>query len=247
MEVIYDIAVGLVSSAIYFILGVIAHKLYIMFIERNQRTLWKMFDSRNALAVRLTIRQGPLPTSTPRTSMAEVAALAELLPTFKQLGLKYELVTDGAESILKHYRNILTIGGPNANELTAALVHTYKNVWPVKILTDPVGFEVGNKTYAPVYTESHDTILSDYALLACIRENESDSSAKAYMMVMGCRGYGTRGAIASIHSKELISLYRKYGLPKSFVAIIKTDISHDELRTHVEEFFPLRMEKNTHT
>lgn len=245
MDVLYDIFIGIVSSVLYFVLGIAAHKVYLKIQEHRKSAILETFDKRSKLAIRLSIRQGPLPTSTPRTSIAEVTSLLELLPIFKQLGIRTEIATDSADSIMKHYQNILTIGGPAANDVTALLTQKYSTIWPIKLVDNATGYEVGTKKYAPVYSEDGTTLISDYALIGMFHEKSADKNAKTCMMVMGCRGYGTQGCVASIQSKELISLYKKSRCPKSFVAIIKVNIDKENFHTHVAEFFPLLIERSS--
>lgn len=239
MDVLYDITISLISSSVYFILGVIAHKVFIKFLEYRRYTIWKTFNNKNDLGIRLSIRPGPFPTSTPRTSVAEVTALAELLPIFKKMGIKAEIATESAEIVFKHYQNILAIGGPTANDVTANLIQKYDTFLPIKLVENPIGFEVGNKKYAPIYSSDGSNLVSDYALLALFQEKKPDKNYKTNLIVMGCRGIGTQGCISSIQSKELIDLYKNSNRPKSFVAIVKVDVKNDELCSHIVEFFPL--------
>lgn len=220
-------------------LGFVAHKVCIKILECRRDVIWKTFNNKSKVGIRLSIRPGPFPTSTPRASVAEVTLLAEVIPIFKRMDVKTEIATDSAETVMRHYQNILAIGGPVANDVTAILTKKYDALLPIKIADDPVAFEVGNKKYTPVYSDDGANLVTDYALLALIKEKKSDKNYKTSMIVMGCRGSGTRGCLTSIQSKELIKLYKNYNCPESFAAIVKVDIKNDEFSTHIAEFFPL--------
>ena len=238
MTVIYDIIIGIVSSLAYFILGVLAHKLLLYASERNRGIVFGVFEKKEKLGIRMSIRSGPKATSTPRVSIAEVSALTELIPVLKMIGQKFELTSETSSYIMKHYNNILAIGGTKANDVTKMVYERYQHIWPVRINED-TGFEVGAKLYSSVYSDDGTKLLTDYGLVALIKEKSGDKAEKNVMLVMGYRGYGTEGAVKCLQSKEFVKIYNRYKKPQRFMAIVKVDFREDGMETSIVEFFPL--------
>lgn len=237
MTVLYDIIIGVVSSLAYFVLGVIAHKLLMRTRERSRGIVWGLFEKKQKLGIKMSIRQGPKVTSTPRVSIAEVSALTELIPALKMTGQEFELTVEPSDYVLKHYNNILAIGGTKANDVTKNVYENYKHIWPVRIKED-AGFEVGARLYSPVYSDDGTKLLTDYGLVALIKEKNRDKVEKTVMLVMGYRGYGTEGAVKCLQSKEFAKIYNRYKKPSKFMAIVKVDFG-EETETKIVEFFPL--------
>lgn len=241
MIFLYDLIINLITSAISFVFGFVFHKIVRKYKECSKAVIWKIFENSNEVAICLSIRKGPLPSSTARTSIEEVTGLIEVISVFKSMGIRYNIITENVDNVLRQYKNILSVGGPRANITTELLMNKYKDFIPVKFLDESVGFEVGHKVYRTIYNEDKTKVLADYAMIVSIREKEKSEKLKSRIIAFGCRGYGTCGSLECIQSKEMIDIYIKYHKPDSFVAIIKVVIEKDGIHTHVEEFFSLNI------
>ena len=239
LDTVFNIIIGLISNFIFFALGAIFHKIWLRTKQVEKNEIWRML-SNDKLVIALSIRDGTNTTSTPRASIAEVIALTEILPVFKQLNINFKIVDNYSNVLLQDYNNFLSIGGPNANHLTSVILKKYNNKLPIKILLSPAGFEIGNKKYETVYSADNSKIEIDYAAVLVICDKSDEHTIKNNIVIMGCRGYGTQGGVLSISNKELIKKHKRYKRNKSFVAIIKVEIGENGLlHTKVEDFFPL--------
>lgn len=230
-----SILLNLASSLIWFIMGYMVHRLIDEFRNRGKTKILNKYHKAETVAIVLSTRSGPYITSTLRTSLPEVNALINVILYFQKLKLQYRIVYDEPVSIIQNYSNILSIGGFYANQMSAFLLERYKDRIPVKLHDKPVSYEVGNKTYSPEYSEDGKKLLADYALILVICPDEN--VAGMYILVSGCRGYGTQEGVRCLTDKVLLE--RQIRDIKSFVAIVRVDCQTGKYTSTIKEFYLL--------
>ncbi len=240
---IYDIVISLFCTLISFIFGVLAHKTIDSWRQHGKTAIWEVLKNGNDLAIALTMREGPNSTSTPRATLAEVLALADILPTLQRLSINYSIINDNLNYKLSSPSNLLCIGGAKANAVTAKLLAHYGKTLPIKITSDPFSIIIGEKQYVTEYTDDKSQIAADYGVVLVVCEQGSTGKQKCRIAAFGGRGFGTRGAIQSLAAPDLVKRFKRYSKNNSFLAIIRVSGDSDEPTTSVEEFYPLDIYK----
>lgn len=121
----FNVLFGILGNLGFFILGLILNRIISFFKQCGKNKIWKIFSGKKII-IALSIRSGPLPTSTPRVSIAEVIALTEILPIFRNLKIDFKIVDKYSDIFLRDYDNLLSIGGPSVNIFTDTILKTYE-------------------------------------------------------------------------------------------------------------------------
>ncbi len=239
MTPIYDVIINLGCTLISFLFGIFVHKALIKLTQSGKMAIWKVLKNENDLSIALTMRDGPHTTSSPRTTFAEVLALADILPILQQLSVNYNIVNDNDDYKINSPSNLLCIGGEKANVVTAKLFAQYGKSIPIRIEKDPFSIVVGEKKYSTEYSENHSHIVADYGVVLVICHQDGVGKNKCRIAAFGGRGFGTRGAVQSLSSPDLIKRFKRYSKNNSFLAIIRISGDNDEIHTSVQDFYPL--------
>ncbi len=234
MDMIYDLAINLLCT----VCGAAATKLWALWKSQGRLMIWNVLKNGNPLSIAMTMRDGQSITSTPRVTLAEVIVLADVLPILSQLNVKYEIISSKDYKIT-NATNLLCIGGPKANPITASLFAQYGNSFPIKIELDPFSIVVGEKRYTTEYTTDNQKILADYGVVLVICSTGSTGKQNCKIAAFGGRGFGTRGTVQSLSSNDLIKRFKRYPKNKSFLAVIRVTEENDEFQTSVQDFYPL--------
>lgn len=239
MTPIYDVLINLGCSLLSFVFGIFAHEALVKWKQSGKMTIWKVLKNESDLSIALTMRDGPHTTSSPRTTFAEVLALADIPPILQRLSVNYSIVSDNDNYRINSLSNLLCIGGTKANAVTAKLFEHYGKSIPIRIENDPFSIIVGEKTYTTEYSENHSYIVADYGIVLVICHQDDAGKNKCRIATFGGRGFGTRGAVQSLSSPDLIKRFKRYSKNNSFLAIIRISGDNDEIHTSVQDFYPL--------
>lgn len=245
---------GVISSGIWAIILAILASSW-TFASNNYRkkkkyVIWSKIDKKKELAIMMSLRDGAHPTSTKRTSLSEAIALADIIPIYKELKLKYKILPEYHKDILTNYSYILSMGGPTANKLTKEclskyhipVVLRYKSENP-EARTTQVGIQYGDILYSPIYSDDSKNVSTDYSLIIAIFEKTSENQHTyidgAKIIVVGCHGFGTRGAIECLQSKELAKKFKQFD-ENSFVAIVECNVlSNGNIKSKIKQFIAI--------
>ncbi len=239
MTPIYDVLINLGCTLFSFLCGVLAPKVLIKWKQYGKMVIWNVLKNGNDLSIALSMRDGPHATSTPRATLAEVLALADLLPIIQQLSINYNIVNDNDNYRISSLSNLLCIGGEKANVVTAKLLAQYGKSLPIRITREPFSIIVGEKKYITEYSRDHSHIVTDYGVVMVICDRDDEGKDKCRIVAFGGRGFGTRGAIQCLSSTDLIKRFKRYSKNKSFLAVISISGDNDEIQTSVTDFYPL--------
>lgn len=235
----YDVAINLGSAVLFFLLGIFVQYIIRVWRQRGKRAIWKLLNNGKDLSIALTTRDGPELTSSPRATFDEVLALTGAFSILQQMPIKYSLIDDNETFRVNPAVNILSIGGEKANKISSRIWNEYSQNLPVRIERDPYSVVIGEKRYTTEYADDEKRIVADYGvvLVVCTRDNLGKMVCR--MVAFGLRGFGTRGAVQSISSREMIKRFRRHSKTDSFVAVVRITENNEEIRSTVEEFYPL--------
>ena len=239
MTPIYDIIINLSCTLFSFLCGILAHKALIKWKQRGKMVIWNVLKDGNDLPIALSMREGPYTTSTPRAALAEVLALADILPMLQQLSINYNIISDNNNFRINSSPTLLCIGGKKANAVTARFLAQYCSSLPIKIEDNPFSIIVGGRKYTTEYSDNHSNIVADYGVVLVICNKDSEGKNKCRIAAFGGRGFGTRGAVQCLSITGIVKRFKRYSKNNSFLAIICIRGDNDEIRTSVEEFYPL--------
>jgi hypothetical protein len=179
----------------------------------------------NDLTIAITTRAGDGQTSGTRASFREVDALIALIPTLSQLRIKYTVIESSGDLVGKGEvtgKDILLLGGPNANELTKKALAKLAPKVTLETTGDPPTMKLFGRLYELQYSADGRDIDETYGLV--IKTNNPfnrDSSGLTATLVLGLSGLGTSAAARLLVDEHLIKQLSMPGPPFDFAAVVR--------------------------
>jgi hypothetical protein len=234
-----DFLINLAAGVALLVLGYASRRSVLVVKTRNERRLWRALRSNVELKVAITTRPGPLNRSTPRVSLNEVRVLTGVIPTLLRLRIRYSLIDSFVRDIsVAAHCNLLILGGPGVNELSAAGLKVLGPRLPAGFDLSEVAITISNRRYSPTYDESG-AVTKDYGLVIRARNPFSDDSSLSAIFVMGCHGYGTGGAANLLTTEKLAAELLNQVNDGAFLAIVGVTVAGAGYLTEIEEIYRL--------
>ena len=235
-EALCDIILNIISSILYFMLGGLFAFLVNRYRVWSKTRLIANIYKDKVLAVALTTRDGPYSRSTARVSLAEVDAIINLKSLMGNK-VKIELLKSSSEQTILLDKNILVVGGPLANTISAHTLEMIACKLPFVFSHTPRYIAIGNRVYKPEYTNDESFVKSDYAIIVKTDNPflEDVTMGKKLFLIMGLHGYGTKGAVLALLDKQISKKIWKKVKAGDFAAVLKIEIINSQIKAHLEE------------
>lgn len=217
---LWDVALGVLGNIVFATAGYFAHGVRTWLLAAPFRSIFPNKSPSTGYLIFLSTREGPLPQSTPRVSLNEVASYADLQKVLRLRGTTCELFRSAAPIIEAPRRNIISLGGPAANPMTKRLLSTTKQI-PYHL--DETKFEIVTGKHRYKASIKNNEYLSDFAIIAKIANPFQPDHFS--IILAGCHGRGTEGAVELITSPKPAKLLTKLVGKNCFAAVVKTTFS----------------------
>jgi hypothetical protein len=232
------ILASLIASVVFFIAGVGWSRARREWRLRIYRAVWEPLMHRQHVTVVVSTRPGPHPRSTPRVSLNEMSAFVEISETLKSLGCAVEAVDSNRRLEDLSRRDLVLLGGPAANDVTAEVWRRIESRLPFTFDLATQSLSVSGRSYVP-QQHNDGRLTKDYALL--IRVSDPLAAGYRVLLCCGCHGYGTWGAAtAATDSVFLSGISKRISKEKEFCALLEMDIQQGSVSPpHLRELFIL--------
>lgn len=201
---LWDVAIGFVGNFVFAAAGYFAHGLRSWLLAAPFRSIFPNKSPSTGYVIFLSTREGPLPQSTPRVSLNEVASYANLQEVLRLRGAICDLFRSATPTIEVPRRNIISLGGPAANPMTKRLLSAAKQI-PYHIDEAKFTIVTGKQRYKAAVKNGE--YISDYAIIAKIA-NPLDQEHFSIVLA-GCHGRGTEGAVELITNSKPAKMLTK--------------------------------------
>jgi hypothetical protein len=231
--VLNDFVVNIVAGVALLVAGFVSRRMLSRLRTEATRRLWRASVA-EGLTIALTSRRGSAPRSGGRASLEEVRALLQLVPTLSQLNIRYTVIASFIRTASQiTNKNILLFGGPDANELTRALLEL---LTPRVIIEadDHPSFTVFGRRYEPRYSAGKSTVIETYGLVMRTPNPFSSNPHLTATLVMGLHGLGTGGAARLLVDESLLRNLISRLSQIDFVAIVRVRPVGDEYAVKLE-------------
>lgn len=199
MPQLREVALGLVTAAISFALGYAWRRIRQAYRTRSARRFWRPLIEGPTLVVLSRFRDFSDFEPSGLIGAGDSRALQELTSYFSKIGLEVpEVVYDGSVTGDRLQRNLILLGGPDANELTKLVLAKCK----AKLTVIPESAEIqdGEATLRPCLQDG-DVVFDCGAVL---RLTSPFWSRNKVVIVAGGFGYGTWAAVQLTREPEFL-------------------------------------------
>ncbi len=223
---IFDVFVGIIANFFFFIMGFFIKQIITYIKLRRVKLIWGAFLNNKNINVVMTTRDGPYSSSTPRVSMAELEAYAQISAVLDRIGLKAKSVSSNSELDVLKGSNLILLGGPVANKLTNFFFEeVFQNI-PYRLDLEKQAISSVNTTYCSSINND-DMLMTDYAII--LKKSYVEVSSGCIIISMGCHGFGTKAGIDLLTQTHYRKKMDKLVGKNDFIAIIKTIIKKKKI------------------